>query len=54
MINEKIIKELADIHNMIASISVHGDDAIIMANAILKTRELVNALRDETVEELGE
>lgn len=54
MTNEIIIKELADIHNLIASISVHGDEAIIMANAILKTRELVQALRDETVEDLGE
>lgn len=54
MTNETIIKELADIHNMIISISVHGDDAIIMANAILKARDLVNALRDETVEEFSE
>ena len=51
MTKQDIIKEAAEVHNLIANISVHGDDAIVMAQALLKLRDLVNGLRSGEIEE---
>ena len=51
MTKKDIIKEIADAHNIIAGIYVHGDDAIAMAQAIIKLRDIVGALQNDTIEE---
>ena len=51
MTKQDIIKTVADAHNLIASISVHGDDTIAMAQAILSMRDLVKTLQTENIEE---
>ena len=51
MTKKDIIKEIADTHNIIAGIYVHGDDAIAMAQAIIKLRDIVGALQNDTIEE---
>lgn len=51
MTKKDIIKEIADIHNLIAAISVHGDDAIAMAQALISMRDLVKSLQTQNIEE---
>lgn len=51
MKKKEIIEGVAGLHNLIASIPVHGDDAIVMAQAILQARDLVKRLKDEKFEE---
>lgn len=53
MDKKEIIKEIADIHNIIVSIPVHGDETILMAQAIIKTRDLIKRLKEEPKDEHG-
>ena len=51
MNKKEIIEGVAELHNLIASITVNGDNAIVMAQAILRARDLIKRLKDETIEE---
>lgn len=53
MNKKEIIKEVADIHNIIAAISVRGDEAIAMAQALVRMRNLVGALSKDKEETEG-
>lgn len=50
MTKQEIIKEIAEIHNTAANINVHGDDAILMAQALLRIRDLVRAIKSDDKE----
>lgn len=43
----KVLSSVVNIHNQIVQIAVRGDDAIIMANAIVNLRNLANELQGE-------
>ena len=43
----EIFADIANIHNQLVQISVHGDDAIAMANVIVGLRNLANNLQSD-------
>lgn len=51
---QNIYSEIAVIHNQLADISVRGDDAIRMADALTRCRNLVSALAKQAQEDQSE
>lgn len=50
MNQQELIREISEIHNTIIAISVRGDDAILISQAIIKLRNLVQRLNSEQTE----
>lgn len=50
----EIAKKIAEIHNGLLGVSVSGNDTILMAQALVELRDMVNRLQKESEEQAAE
>ena len=51
MTKTELMQRIADNHNRIATIEVHGDGAILVADTLRDLRNLCKQLQSESIEE---